>query len=56
VHESRLEQSGGQKYLIVYYDKALDNFNQAIKKALLKYKLEPGECPILCLPAEREAF
>jgi len=50
MHESRLEQNGGQKYLVVYYDQRLDDFDRAIKIALLKHKLEPGECPVLCLP------
>jgi len=50
MHESRLEQNGGQKYLVVYYDQRLDDFDRAIKTALLKHKLEPGECPVLCLP------
>ena len=49
---SRLEQDNGQKYLIVYYDKRLNDFKQAIETALLKHKLEPGECPVLCLPAK----
>jgi hypothetical protein len=53
--ESRLEQNGGQRYLIVYYDRKLDNFNDAIKYALEKHRLKVGELPVLCLPIEREA-
>jgi hypothetical protein len=53
--ESRLENNGGQKYLIVYYDKRLDDFDRAIKTALLKHKLQPGECAVLCLPFKSEA-
>ena len=52
MQESRLEQNGTEQYLIVYYDKRLDDFNDAIETALLKHKLEPGECPVLCLPGK----
>jgi hypothetical protein len=50
MYESKLEINGVKKYLVVYYDKALNDFNEAIKTALLKHKLKPGECPVLCLP------
>jgi hypothetical protein len=52
MHESRLEQNGGHRYLVVWYDKEKVDFNEAIKVALLKHKLEPGECPVLCLPSK----
>jgi hypothetical protein len=54
MRNSKLEINGGQKHLVVYYDKRLDDFNDAIKTALLKHKLESGECPVLCLPAKDE--
>ena len=50
MQESRLEENNGHRYLVVYYDKRLDDFDRAIKTALLKHKLKPGECAVLCLP------
>ena len=51
IHDSRLEiNTSGLRYLIVYYNKALDDFNEAISRALQKHKLKVGEVAVLCLP------
>jgi len=51
MHDSRLEiNTSGLRYLIVYYNKALDDFNEVISRALQKHKLKVGEVAVLCLP------
>ena len=51
MHESKLEINGaGERYLVVYYNKYLADFDDAINNALMKHKLQPGDCPIVCLP------
>ena len=51
--ESRLEENGGQKYLVCWYDTERNNWDEVIKRAMLKHKID-DRVPILCLPAERE--
>jgi hypothetical protein len=48
--ESELEYNNDQRYLVVYYDKTIGNFNKAIDRVLIRHKLDSGSVPILCLP------
>ena len=50
MYNSKLESNGSEKYLKVFYDARIDDFNSAIKAALLKHKVVRGSIPILCLP------
>ena len=49
---SLLKQNGDKKHLIVYYDRKLDNFSEAIEAALREHGLKAGKVPVLCLPAK----
>lgn len=52
MQDSKLKTSGGQKYLVCWYDTKRCNWDEIISRALERHKLEPGECPVLCLPGE----
>ena len=54
MQESRLEENGGQRYLVCWYDTERCNWDDVIKRALLKHKID-GKVPVLCLPAKSEA-
>jgi len=41
----------GAKCLTVFYDRHLDNFNQAIEKGLSDHGLKHGEATIIVLPS-----
>lgn len=53
MYESRIEINGNQKYLICFYDRDRTNFDEVISRALNKFKLKPGQVPVLCLPKKR---
>lgn len=42
----------GFKYLTVFYDSNLDDFDQAIEKGLAEYGLEHGEVNVIALPKQ----
>ena len=46
----------GAKCLTVFYDRRLDDFDQAIKKGLSDHGLKPGEATVLALPGRRESM
>ncbi len=43
-------QKAGSKFLTVFYDSHLDNFNEAIDNALFKHGLKSGEATVIALP------
>ena len=49
---SRIEvnEKTGAKCLIVYYDRQVDNFNQAILQGLKEHGLEVGQVAVIALP------
>ena len=51
MHESRIEQNSGQKYLVCWYDTERCNWDEVIKLAIAKHKID-DKVPILCLPAK----
>lgn len=49
MYDSKLEASSGQKYLTVWYDPNLCNWDEVISRAMERHKLDE-KVPILCLP------
>jgi hypothetical protein len=48
-HISQNKETGA-KALIVYYDKCLDNFSQAIESGLTEHGLKHGEVNVIAFP------
>ena len=53
MYESRIEENFGQKYLVCWYSPDLRNWDEAIKRAMEKHKIN-DKVPILCLPKHRK--
>ncbi|NIA31765.1 MAG: hypothetical protein GWP06_17880 [Actinobacteria bacterium] len=45
-----VNQETGVRCLTVFYDRHLDNFNQAIEKGLSDHGLKHGEATVIALP------
>jgi hypothetical protein len=55
---SRLEHNErtGTRCLIVYYDSKLDDFNEAIEKALSKHCPKPGDMTVIVSPDSKAKY
>jgi hypothetical protein len=51
--ESRLETNGNQKYLVVYYDRQLKDWDRAIDLAMNRHKIKEP-ITVLAIPRREE--
>jgi len=49
-------EESGVKILYVFYDRHLDNFDQAIEKGLSEHGLKHGEATVIALPGRCESM
>lgn len=49
MYENRIEINGNQKYLVVYYDPRLCNYDEVIEQGKQRHKIDEA-ITILCLP------
>jgi len=50
MEDSELKKNGKHKWLVCFYDRNQTNFDEVISRALNKFKLEPGQISVMCLP------
>jgi len=53
MEDSELKTNSKHKWIVCFYDRDKTNFDEVINRALNKFKLKPGQVPVICLPRKR---